>query len=47
MRLVCVLPQMCTVADHVGVGVYFNTLVPLEGQVSGRGGQEREGSAGE
>eukprot|EP00775_Hariotina_reticulata_P006454 gene6454-6683_t len=25
--------MMCQVAEHVGVGVYFNTLVPLEGKV--------------
>jgi hypothetical protein len=24
---------MCRVADRIGVGVYFNTLVQLEGQV--------------
>lgn len=30
--MLCVL-QACTVADRVGVGVYFNTLVPLGDQV--------------
>jgi hypothetical protein len=25
--------QICSVADRVGVGVYFNTLVPVEDQV--------------
>ncbi|KAF6265196.1 mitochondrial translocator assembly and maintenance protein 41-like protein precursor [Scenedesmus sp. NREL 46B-D3] len=24
---------VCNVAEHIGVGVYFNTLVPVEGQV--------------
>lgn len=28
----CVL-QVCKVADHIGVGVYFNTLVHVEGKV--------------
>ena len=37
--LLCVLTyrvsvrQVCKVADRIGVGVYFNTLVPVEGQV--------------
>ena len=24
---------VCAIADHVGVGVHFNTLVPIDGQV--------------
>lgn len=32
-HVLCVL-QACTVADRVGVGVHFNTLVPLGDQVS-------------
>lgn len=33
------LLQICKVADRVGVGVYFNTLVPVDGQVSTHGGR--------
>jgi hypothetical protein len=29
----CLCLQACRVADRIGVGVYFNTLVPLGDQV--------------
>jgi hypothetical protein len=32
----CWLLQVVTIADHVGVGVHFNTLVPIGGQVCSR-----------
>ena len=33
LRAAARVPQACRVADRIGVGVYFNTLVPLGDQV--------------
>lgn len=35
---------MCKVADHIGAGVYFNTLVPVDGQVGTRAAASRNHS---